>query len=669
MSRTTGYEYDAVGNLRSIANANFNQTGFEYDALGRQVHKVWPDGSFETFHYDAVGNLTEHRLADGHVNAFDYDDMNQLTRVDYFDGQIVTFGYTVGGLRETVTDERGVTTYAYDNRDRIIQATQPSGQTVAYAYDAAGNRLSMTTPSGTITYGYDAAGQLITVTDPEGRAFIYTYNDAGLRTQLSYPNGITVDYSYDQLDRLTGIVQRKGGVALASYTYSLGPAGNRLNVAEADGSTIEWAYDNAYRLVGETRFDGNGTAAAQTTYTYDPVGNRLSQIINGQTTTYTYNELDQLESAGAAQYTYDGRGNLVQVTDGADVTAYAWDAADRLIAIMLPDGTSIGHIYDADGRRVQESAGTQITNYLWDEASLYGDVVLEADGSGTPLVSYVLGGTELLTQNRGGTVSYYLHDGQGSIRALADVNGNVTDFYSYTAFGDLLVHQGITENPYQYTGQQFNELTGLYNLRARYYEPLNGRFLNRDTHPADLQDPLELNRYPYVGNDPINLVDTTGYQATIEYSTQTSDDHAQAEGPRQAGQKIRGDEELIDDLIQKRRLRMMNKDYAGKVWNNFKDPALKAKYPDGVRFNQRGFADFKPYARKEVRIIQKGTRADFTAANRAAGFKKTPKGWTWHHVEDRMTMQLVPRDLHRAVSHTGGCAIIRLIGTLTGLAF
>ena len=128
---------------------------------------------------------------------------------------------------------------------------------------------------------------------------------------------------------------------------------------------------------------------------------------------------------------------------------------------------------------LQYIAGT-VTNFLWDELSPYGDVVLETDAAGTILASYALGGTELLSQTRGGTTSTYLHDGQGSVRALTDATGTLTDTYRYIAFGDLYAQTGATTNPYLYTGQQFDALTDLYNLRARYYAPVMGRFLSRD---------------------------------------------------------------------------------------------------------------------------------------------------------------------------------------------
>jgi hypothetical protein len=86
-------------------------------------------------------------------------------------------------------------------------------------------------------------------------------------------------------------------------------------------------------------------------------------------------------------------------------------------AVIMLTGV-VGYIgYDTDGRRVKQTIDSTITNYLWDEASTYGDVVLETNGSGGTLANYVLGGTELISQTRGSTTSYFLQDGQGSTRA------------------------------------------------------------------------------------------------------------------------------------------------------------------------------------------------------------------------------------------------------------
>jgi RHS repeat-associated protein len=287
-----------------------------------------------------------------------------------------------------------------------------------------------------------------------------------------------------------------------------------LSVTNEDGASIHWSYDEASRLIGEEFRDASGIPVTQTSYTYDAVGNRLSETADGATTEYTYNALDQLLSRGSAEYTYDGRGNLIQVADGVDVTAYTWDALDRLSTISGA-GLAASYEYDADGRRVQSTVGMEVTNYLWDELSQCGDVVLEMDGSGALLASYVLAGPELISQRRAGSTSYYLHDAQGSVRGLADTAGEITDQYTYAAFGELVEQEGATDNPYRYTGQQYDEASGLYSLRARYYDPAAGRFLSAD--PLEQwRNVRELNRYSYAASDPVNLVDPTGRQALAE---------------------------------------------------------------------------------------------------------------------------------------------------------
>jgi RHS repeat-associated protein len=210
---------------------------------------------------------------------------------------------------------------------------------------------------------------------------------------------------------------------------------------------------------------------------------------------------------------------------------YAYDSRDCLIRVTQPDSTIIRNMYDPDSRRVQQTVGGQTTDYLWDEASLYGDVVLETDAAGATLASYVLGGTELLSQERGGVPSYYLHDGQGSVRGLVEGADTITDSYSYTAFGELLDETGSTVNSYLYTAQQYDALTGLYRLRARYYDPGLGRFLGRDPAEMELFNPRELNRYVYAANDPVNLEDPTGLLA-VEYETQSQQSLEEAQALR-----------------------------------------------------------------------------------------------------------------------------------------
>jgi RHS repeat-associated protein len=237
---------------------------------------------------------------------------------------------------------------------------------------------------------------------------------------------------------------------------------------------------------------------------------------SGQTTSYGYNQLDQLtvltQTGGIiTNFAYDVRGNLTTATQGGNSTTYTWDKADRLTGVTLPgSGGSQTYKYDHANRRVQVISGTNTTNYLWDEQSAYGDVLIEADNSWNVQTSYTLGNGELIGQNRSSTLSYYLMDGHSGVRGLTDASGSLTDSYAYGAFGDLKNSTGTTANNYRYTGQQFDSLTGLYSLRARYYNPSEGRFLSRDTWDVKVSNPIEINRYVYVANNPITFDDPRG---------------------------------------------------------------------------------------------------------------------------------------------------------------
>lgn len=106
----------------------------------------------------------------------------------------------------------------------------------------------------------------------------------------------------------------------------------------------------------------------------------------------------------------------------------------------------------------------------------------------------------------------------------------------------------------------------------------------------------------------------------------------------------------------------INSQYAGKNYSaeNF-PPDLQAKYPNGVNFNTKGFPDFSPYAKASLEVpgLTGDYKTDAALANNMAGLSSTPAGFVWHHVEDANTMLLIPQDIHNAVRHTGGAAILR----------
>jgi RHS repeat-associated protein len=152
------------------------------------------------------------------------------------------------------------------------------------------------------------------------------------------------------------------------------------------------------------------------------------------------------------------------------------------------------------------------TEYLVDGNRDYAQV-LEERVNDALIASYVHG-LDLIGQERGNTDSYYLVDGLGSTRGLTDGAGNVTNTYSYDAFGNLIASAGNVENDYLFAGEQFDEDLEQYYLRQRYYESETGRFTRRDTYSGHISDPITLHKYTYANANPVNGVAPSGF-ATI----------------------------------------------------------------------------------------------------------------------------------------------------------
>jgi len=106
----------------------------------------------------------------------------------------------------------------------------------------------------------------------------------------------------------------------------------------------------------------------------------------------------------------------------------------------------------------------------------------------------------------------------GDARFLTNMAGMVTDTYQFDAFGNQIAGTGTTANNFLYSGKQFDNSTGLYYLRARYYRMPTGRFLTIDPYQGTILDPASLHKYVYTGNNPVNLIDPTGLDAIDEYA-------------------------------------------------------------------------------------------------------------------------------------------------------
>jgi YD repeat-containing protein len=148
-------------------------------------------------------------------------------------------------------------------------------------------------------------------------------------------NGTATGYHFDNLNRLVNVTNwGAGNNMISSYAYALNNAGIRTAVTEADGSYVAYGYDAVYKLTSEVRTGGSigSPTGYSTTYTYDNVGNRLTQMKDGVLTNYAYNNRDQLTTESsplnAISYIYDHAGRMTDKTDNAG--AMGISAAIRL---------------------------------------------------------------------------------------------------------------------------------------------------------------------------------------------------------------------------------------------------------------------------------------------------------------------------------------------------
>ena len=517
LQQQTTYTYDQAGNQISQTDANGHTTTYEYNALNEKIATVLPLGQSSTTTYDAVGNVISTTDANGHTINYQYDVLNRLTQEQFSDGSTISYTYTATGKISTVTDTSGTTSYSYDNKDRLLSRTDPDGQEIQYTYDPVGNVTSVTIPSGTTSYTFDALNQMVTVTNPTQGVTHYIYDSAGNLIETDLPNHIVETRGYDALNRLVSVENSNSTGLISSYHYTLNAMGMQTAVDELGGREIEYSYDPLYRLTEETITDpvsGNDS----TQFSYDAVGNRLTSndSINGLTT-YVYDNNDRLLSqtvnGETTSFTYDNNGNtLSEYTSATDQATYTWNDLNEMVTATVINSTGthqMSYRYNSDGVRVAEVVDGQETRYLIDANRPFADVLEEYSPGGAVQVSYVYG-RDLISQSRGGVLSFYLRDASGSIRDLTNASGAVTDSYTYDAFGNLTASTGSTVNNYRYDGEQYDPNLGQYYLRARYYDPDTGRFTRMDSFTGMPEMPLSLNKYLYTDADPVNGVDSSG---------------------------------------------------------------------------------------------------------------------------------------------------------------
>ncbi len=309
-------------------------------------------------------------------------------------------------------------------------------------------------------------------------------------------------FRYDPASQVTQILHQLGasGPTINQAAYAYNGVGNRTSLTDRRGAQT-FGYDNLDQVTSAS----HPLLGTPQSYAYDPVGNRTTA---GNVT----NAGNQLTADATHSYQYDDNGNLTRKTLLAtgNYTQYTYDAENRLTKVEdfvagnpTPAFTST-YRYDGLGRRIEKVANGQTKRYVYDGE----DILLEYDGTNTLQARYTHGPgiDEPIAVTKGSTTYFYHQDGLGSVTDLTDSTGATAKSYSYDAYGTILESPGTVEQPYTYTGREFDAESGLYYYRARYYDPTTGRFLQKD--PAGIA--AGINLHTFVRNNPPNRIDPDG---------------------------------------------------------------------------------------------------------------------------------------------------------------
>jgi RHS repeat-associated protein len=361
----------------------------------------------------------------------------------------------------------------------------------------------------TVNYSYDTVGNLANLTDGSGNLIVrYSYDAVGRLSREDHGNGTYVTYEYDAAGELLHLVNyAPDGTINSRFDYTYDSPGRRITETTSDG---EWAY--SYDSIGELTHavftSSNDFIANQDLYyAYDAAGNLTQTIINGITTAYITNNMNEYTQAGNTQYSYDANGNLVSTTGTSDVTNYTYNVQNQLIGVSNTNG-SWTYQYDAFGNRIATTQSGQTTQYLIDPSGLRN--LVAAFNSNNGLISHYTYGLGLISQlDANAVASYYDFDAVGSTVGITDTSGVYTQTYAYTPFGQTLNVVGNAANLFLFGGESGvqSDTSGLTFMRARYYSASIGRFVEPDPVRSAGGD---TDYYRFVGNNPVLSTDPTG---------------------------------------------------------------------------------------------------------------------------------------------------------------
>ena len=400
LAYTTKWDYDPLGRVLKITNANGHYATSTYDFLGNVLttadfkeNQSSGTGMLIVSEYDALGRKIKDTSSVAKIGNTVY---NQVTK-NYYDSADNITKTTVTSNAPGEAEKLSVVEYEYTSKNQL-EKTIVGGEYTTYEYDAVGNQTALVTGNGTARteYQYDKFSNLKKVIDPLGSFEEYQYDRTNRLEKKTDKNGDVVNYRFDYLGREATAVGK--GVSRTTY-YT--PTGQVQSVSNGN-STTTYAYDNLGRVVTETETGG---------------------IVK----TYTYNAADLRKS-----YTLTV-GGVQQMSN-----SYGYDKLNRLINVYSHDGTVIRatYTYDANGNRASliREFSTTSTTYQYNRANMVtGLQNKKHDGSiiSSYSYNYYLDGNQQSKTDNSGKTTTYLYDAAGRLKAETESGTGANQSYSY----------------------------------------------------------------------------------------------------------------------------------------------------------------------------------------------------------------------------------------------